>query len=129
MEKSWTKIILSSCMRHRIKYENGISFGQSTKERSNLKREFKLLKRQGLVEGRYPNIFVSFKVADIVGQKAAYICNRGLEDDICKQLIVKALEAMGEASKREIMEVLENACRRFWMRGRSQKKYRIYYRQ
>ena len=65
------------------------------------KESFKLLKRQGLVEGRYPNIFVSFKVADIVGQKAAYICNRGLEDDICKQLIVKALEAMGEASKRE----------------------------
>lgn len=73
------------------------------------KESFKLLKRQGLVEGRYPNIFVSFKVADIVGQKAAYIRNRGLEDDICKQLIVKALEAMGEASKQEIMEVLENA--------------------
>lgn len=73
------------------------------------KESFKLLKRQGLVEGRYPNIFVSFKVADIVGQKAAYIRNRGLEDDICKQLIVKALEAMGKASKQEIMEVLENA--------------------
>ena len=88
------------------------------------KESFKLLKRQGLVEGRYPNIFVSFKVADIVGQKAAYIRNRGLEDDICKQLIVKkALEAMGEASKREIMEVLENALPEVLDEGRSQKKY------
>lgn len=73
------------------------------------KESFKLLKRQGLVEGRYPNIFVSFKVANIVGQKAVYVRNRGLDDDICKQLIVKSLESMGEASKQEIMEVLEKA--------------------
>ena len=86
------------------------------------KKSFKLLKRQGLVEGRYPNIFVSFKVADLVGQKAAYIRNRGLEDDICKQLIVKALEAMGEASKREIMEVLENALPEVLDEGQKSKK-------
>lgn len=86
------------------------------------KESFKLLKRQGLVEGRYPNIFVSFKVADIVGQKAAYIRNRGLEDDICKQLIVKALEAMGEASKQEIMEVLENALPEVLDAGQKSKK-------
>ena len=86
------------------------------------KESFKLLKRQGLVEGRYPNIFVSFKEADLVGQKAAYIRNRGLEDDICKQLIVKALEAMGEASKREIMEVLENALPEVLDEGQKSKK-------
>ena len=62
-----------------------------------------------LVEGRYPNIFVSFKVADIVGQKAVYVRNKGLDDDICKQLIVKALGSMGEASKKDLMEVLEKA--------------------
>ena len=73
------------------------------------KENFKILKRQGLVEGRYPNIFVSFKIADLIGQKAVYVRNKGLDDDICKQLIMKALETMGEASKQEIMEVLENA--------------------
>lgn len=73
------------------------------------KESFKVLKKQGLVEGRYPNVFVSFKVADIVGQKAAYVRNKGLDDDICKQLIVKALQSMGEVSKQELMEVLEKA--------------------
>lgn len=73
------------------------------------KESFKKLKRQGLVEGRYPNLFVSFKVANSVGQKANYIRNKGLEDDICKQLIIKALEAMGEASKQDLMEILEKA--------------------
>lgn len=73
------------------------------------KESFKNLKKRGLVEGRYPNIFVSFKVADIVGQKAEYVRNKGLDDDICKQLIIKALESMGEASKQELMKVLEKA--------------------
>ena len=73
------------------------------------KESFKILKKQGLVEGRYPNIFVPFKVADIVGQKAEYVRNKGLDDDICKQLIIKALEPMGEASKQELMDVLEKA--------------------
>jgi ATP-dependent DNA helicase RecG len=73
------------------------------------KESFKQLKKQGLVEGRYPNIFVSFKVADIVGEKAVYVRNKGLDDDICKQLIIKALESMGEAGKQELMEVLEKA--------------------
>ena len=73
------------------------------------KESFKILKRQGLVEGRYPNIFVSFKIADLVGQRAVYVRNKGLDDDICKQLIMKALETMGEASKQEMMEVLGNA--------------------
>ena len=32
-----------------------------------------------------------------------------MDDDICKQLIIKALEPMGEASKQELMDVLEKA--------------------
>ena len=82
---------------------------QVQKQETISKENFKKLKKQGLVEGRYPNVFVSFKVADIVGQKAAYVRNKGLDDDICKQLIIKALESMEEASKLELMEVLEKA--------------------
>lgn len=73
------------------------------------KENFKELKKWGLIEGRYPNVFVSFKVANIVGQKAAYVRNKGLDDDVCKQLIIKALESMREASKQDLMDVLEKA--------------------
>ena len=73
------------------------------------KENLKVLRKQGLVEGRYPNLFVSFKVADTVEQKADYIRNKGLDDDICKQLITKSLETMGEASKQDLMKVLEKA--------------------
>lgn len=70
---------------------------------------FKSLKKEGLVEGRYPNIFVSFEIADAVGKKAEYVRNKGLDDDICKQLIIKALETMGSASKQELFEVIHTA--------------------
>lgn len=73
------------------------------------RENFKELKKKGFVEGRYPNIFVSFKIADIVGQKAEYVRNKGLDDDICKQLIIKALGSIGSASKQELMEVLKKA--------------------
>lgn len=33
----------------------------------------------------------------------------GLDDDICKQLIIKAIQSMGEANKQELMQVLEKA--------------------
>lgn len=70
---------------------------------------FRELKKKGFVEGRYPNIFVSFKIANIVGQEAEYIRNKGLEDDICKQLIIKVLEKIKEGSKTEIIDLLDRA--------------------
>ena len=73
------------------------------------KDNFKLLRKRSLVEGRYPNIYVSFKIADIVGQRVEYVRNKGLDDDICKQLIKKALEKMGQASKQELMDILDRA--------------------
>ena len=123
MEKSWTKNYTQLLHADtELNMRMVFLLDKVQKKEVISKESFKLLKRQGLVEGRYPNIFVSFKVADIVGQKAAYIRNRGLEDDICKQLIVKALEAMGEASKREIMEVLENALPEVLDEGQKSKK-------
>lgn len=64
------------------------------------------LRKRGLVEGRYPNIFVSFKVATAVGQKTEYIRNRGLDESVCKHLIKQALEIQ-PATMPELLEVLD----------------------
>ena len=106
LDKNYTQLLRSDAdLNMRIVF----LLDQVQKQETISKENFKELKKQGLVEGRYPNIFVSFKVADIVGQKAAYVRNKGLDDDICKQLIIKALKSMEEASKQELMEVLEKA--------------------
>lgn len=64
------------------------------------------LRKNGLVEGRYPNIFVSFKVATAVGQKTAYIRNRGLDESVCRHLIMQALDIQ-PSTMPELLEVLD----------------------
>lgn len=64
------------------------------------------LRKRGLVEGRYPNIFVSFKVAKVVGQKANYIHNRGLDESICRQLVIQALRIQ-PSTMLELLEILD----------------------
>lgn len=106
LDKNYTQLLRSDV---ELNMRTVFLLDQVQKQETISKDNFKELKKQGLVEGRYPNIFVSFKVADIVGQKAVYVRNKGLDDDICKQLIIKALESMEKASKHELMEVLEKA--------------------
>lgn len=106
LDKNYTQLLRSDAD---LNMRTVFLLDQVQKQETVSKENFKELKKLGLVEGRYPNIFVSFKVADIVGQKATYVRNKGLDDDICKKLIVKALESMGEASKQELMDVLEKA--------------------
>lgn len=70
------------------------------------KTEYANLKKKKLVEGRYPNIYVSFEVADIVGSQAEYMRNSGLENEICKELIVKALKQMHSATMQELYDTV-----------------------
>lgn len=67
--------------------------------------QYLALKKAGLVEGRYPNIYVSYSVAEAVGQKTEYIRNSGLEDEKCKEFILKALQK-SPAKKEELMAVV-----------------------
>lgn len=73
------------------------------------KEDFSYLKKNGLVEGRYPNIFVSYKIADMVGNKVEYVKNKGLNDDTCQKLIINALQKMGSATKQELLNVINAA--------------------
>ena len=73
------------------------------------KEDFSYLKKNGLVEGRYPNIFVSYKIADMVGNKVEYVKNKGLNDDTCQKLILNALQKMGSATKQELLNVINAA--------------------
>lgn len=72
------------------------------------KVDYQELKKQGLVEGRYPNIFVSSKVADMTGQKKEYVKTAGISDEACMQVVEKYLSKFGTATKKELVEVLKD---------------------
>jgi len=72
------------------------------------KEDYVELKKRGLAEGRYPNIFVSYKVADIVGEQSEYIRNSGLDDDIIREFVLKAITTFGEAKLSEITDAVKD---------------------
>jgi ATP-dependent DNA helicase RecG len=64
------------------------------------------LKALKLIEGRSPNYFISAKVAEWTDQKARYIHNRGLDDSFYQQLVVGYLHKYGQASRRELDDLI-----------------------
>lgn len=72
------------------------------------KEESQHLKKLKLVEGRYPNIFVTSKIAAITGDKSAYIKNKGFDKDYYKKLIIEYLKKYKSASRQDINNLLVN---------------------
>jgi ATP-dependent DNA helicase RecG len=66
------------------------------------------LRRNRLIEGRYPNLFVAAHIASVTGDRVQYIRNRAFDDEHYKQLITKYLEQYGEASRQEIDGLIMN---------------------
>jgi ATP-dependent DNA helicase RecG len=64
------------------------------------------LKKLGLVEGRYPNLYISARVAAATNQKARHIRQRGLERQYYKDLIFELIRQYGSVSRKEIDTLL-----------------------
>ena len=84
--------------------------------------QYLALKKAGLVEGRYPSIYVSYSVAEAVGQKSEYIRNSGLEDEKCKEFILKAIEKSGEVKNSELLPIVEDIFPRILSEKQKRKK-------
>ena len=71
------------------------------------KEDARQLRREGLVEGRYPNLFVAARVAASAENKAAYIRHRAFDDVHYKTMIIEYLQEFKEASRDDIGRLLE----------------------
>lgn len=76
------------------------------KQKSLSDNQIKSLKAKYLIEGRKPNFHISSDVAEVVGEKASYIKQRGFKDDHYKKMIIDYLRTYGQASKKELDELL-----------------------
>jgi ATP-dependent DNA helicase RecG len=68
--------------------------------------EFKRLKKQKLIEGRRPNLFVSARVAAVTGEKADYIRQRAFDKEHYKKMVISYLKKFGEAKREDIEKLL-----------------------
>lgn len=60
------------------------------------------LKKDNLVEGRYPNIYISSSIAKITDSKDKYIDNKGLDNQFYKDYIISYIEKFGSATRQDI---------------------------
>ena len=59
-----------------------------------------------LIEGKYPNIYIASKVAEVTREKEKYVKNKAFNDQYYKDLIIKFIEEYGKATRREIDNLL-----------------------
>ncbi len=73
--------------------------------------EVEHLKKRGMIEGRKPNYIISAKIVGGVSNsemRAHYSRQRGLDDDYYKEAILKHIEQLGAASRKEIENLLNS---------------------
>lgn len=74
--------------------------------------ELAFLKKQGLVEGRKPNIHITASIAQATGDRSSYIKMRGFKDEHYKKMVLEYLDKYGNASKQDIdnliLDILPN---------------------
>ncbi len=66
----------------------------------------RLLKRNNLVEGRFPNMYIASHIAEATNSKADYIKNRGFDDAYYKKLILDFIKEYGKATKEDIDKLI-----------------------
>lgn len=74
-----------------------------------------VMRLDGLIEGRYPNVYAAAVVARRTGDEAAYLGVRGFDTKFYKQRILEFICLKNQASAKEVFE----AARAFLPAGRS----------
>ena len=72
------------------------------------KEQSDYLRKHKLIEGRYPNIYVSKGISEIVNDKVSYTKNSGFNDQYYKDLVIKHINNFGNISKKELDDLLMN---------------------
>ncbi|MFN3019928.1 RNA-binding domain-containing protein [Chryseobacterium sp. TY3] len=89
-----------------LSFDEIILLDKVAKQKNITDKDVKLLKSKKLIEGRRPNFYISSDVAEAVDGKASYIKQRGFKDDHYKKMIVNYLETYGQASKKDIDDLI-----------------------
>ena len=70
------------------------------------KEQADMLKSDKLIEGRYPNLYVSKNVSKIIDDKVNYTKKSGFNDQYYKDLVIKYINDFGSINKKELNELL-----------------------
>ncbi|GJQ22875.1 transcriptional regulator [Candidatus Brocadia sapporoensis] len=103
LDENYTKMLIDNT---NLDIKTVIYLDKVQKKQRLTKDEFKLLKAQKLIEGRYPNFFVVAKIAAIAGDKASYIRNRAFDKEYYKKMIIAFIKKYGAATRQDINNLI-----------------------
>ena len=66
----------------------------------------KKLRKEGLIEGRKPHLYVSKQIAKATSKEIEYTLKKGFDDAECQEWIIKALKDHKVLSRKQINELL-----------------------
>ena len=72
------------------------------------KEQYKSLRQLGVIEGKAPNYYVSFGIAEIIDTRTQYIKNKAMDDQYYRDLIVSYLQQFGSGTKDDFMKLLQD---------------------
>jgi len=72
------------------------------------KEEHRFLKSRKLIEGRYPNLFVSSRIAAATEEKTKYIKYKGFNKKYYQDMIISFIEKNGSVNRCEINDLILN---------------------
>jgi len=103
LDQKYTELLYND---RNLKLEHIFLLDKVQKEYPVSKGQYSELLSKDLVEGKYPNIYISSKVASITQSATKYLQKRGLNDSFYKKLIIELIKMNNHASRDEINELL-----------------------
>lgn len=103
LDENYTKILIE---KTDLDLSSVILLDKVQKKNKISKDEHSYLKKLKLVEGRYPNIYITSTVASLTNQRAQYIKNLGFDNDHYKKMIIAFVEKYKSASRKDIDDLL-----------------------
>lgn len=102
-DENYTKLLMS---KTDLDLKTVVLLDRVQKSLSLADEEIKHLKKLGLIEGNRRNFFISSKIAELTGEKAEYIKQRGIDDEYCKKIIMDYLVKFGEGKREDFEKIL-----------------------
>lgn len=88
-----------------LSLEDTLILDKVQKQKKVSEEEYDYLKKQKFVEGRKPNLFLSYKLVESVNNdelKAEYIANRSFDDNHFRDMIVEYIKKFGPTKRKAI---------------------------
>jgi len=103
IDENYTKLLIE---RTDLDLKTTIILDKVQKRQQISREAYLFLKKNRLVEGRYPNIFVAAKIAAITGDRSSYIKYRAFDKAHYKKMITDFITQFGAASRKDIDKLL-----------------------